>query len=246
MNLLENNAARVAELKARLSELKYDCGAGEGFDPTTVWAVRWFRYRNSLGNIGYADEVMWEKLFSDAAVPGMDGAFNYYSQDDPAWAKYPYDAYLTDEIETISTSGCGPTSMAMAVSALLGRAVLPATLADWANANGFRDPHGIDGTDERFFEHCAKAYGLRAELLTARAEDYTKAEQALKEGAVVIANVISGSPYTRGGHYNVIREIRDGLVYVEDPNMKNKDIPAHALREWIEHPFAKFLIIVHR
>ena len=65
MNILERSdaAQRIIELKARLTALGYDCGKGEGYDPTTAWAVRWFRYRNGLGHIGYVDEMMWEKLF---------------------------------------------------------------------------------------------------------------------------------------------------------------------------------------
>lgn len=248
MNLLEKSDAmeKIAALKARLNELGYDCGAGEGFDPTTAWAVRWFRYRNQLGHIGYVDEQMWEKLFSDAAVRGMDGVFQYYSQEDPLWAHYPYDAIYTEDIETMATSACGPTSMAMAVSTLIGRAVLPVTLADWANANGHRDPQGEDGTDEFFFPACAKNYGIHAEVLNAAAEDYAKCEQALQQGAVVIANVVPGSPYTKGGHYNVIREIRDGLVYVEDPNPANISIPPHPLKEWIDGQFAQLLVIVRK
>ena len=154
----------VAALKRRLNELGYDCGEGDEYDRRTAWAVRWFCRRNDLADSGEANAQVLARLDSAAAGPA-DGYWQYYSMKDPLWAQYPYDAANTPEIERMEDSACGPTSMAIAVSTLLHRAVLPPVLADWSNAHGYRDPNGIDGTDDAFFPACAETYGLTAELV---------------------------------------------------------------------------------
>ena len=109
--------ARVEALKERLNALGYDCGSGDEYDRKSAWAVRWFCRRNGLQEAYDADEAVLVKLAAEAAVPGpADGEWQYYSMKDEIWAKYPYDAENTPEIERIEDSACGPTSMAMAVS----------------------------------------------------------------------------------------------------------------------------------
>ena len=250
----------VAALKQQLNALGYDCGEGEAFDRRTAWAVCWFRYRNGLlkhkgwwptrktgldANGAIADEAVLTLLQSEDAVHGVTERFQYYSMKEPLWAQYPYDAANTPEIERMQNSACGPTSMAMAVSTALHRAVLPPVLADWSNAHGFRDPDGIHGTDDSFFPACAEIYGLTAELIPIEnAQSFARAAEAIAAGNAVICNVVPGSPYTSCGHYNLISDVVDGRVQICDPVPKNMEIPAYTVEEWLAGGWGRHYIIV--
>lgn len=238
----------VEVLKRRLDALGYDCGAGDEYDRRTAWAVRWFCKRNGMEESYEADDEVLKRLYElDAAKGPVDDAWQYYSMKDETWAKYPYDAANTPEIEVIENSACGPTSMAMAVSTLLHRAVLPPVLADWSNAHGYRDPNGIDGTSDDFFPACAEQYGLRAELKHMdTAEEFAKIEQDLADGCVVICNVVPGSPYTSCGHYNLIQRIRDGRVHISDPVPKNCLLPDYTVEEWLEKKWGRHCLVVRK
>ncbi len=236
----------VIALKVRLNELGYDCGAGDVFDRRTAWAVRWFRRQNDLAQSSDTiDDLLWARIHSEKAAPGVTTPFQYYSMKDPLWAEYPYDAANTPEIELMSNSACGPTSMAMAVSTALRRAVLPPVLADWANANGFRDPDGIHGTDDTFFPACAALYGLTArveEISGAESFDRIAAERAA--GNAVIINVVPGSPYTQCGHYNLVSAIEGGCVRICDPVPKNMELPDYPVAQWVAENWASRYIVV--
>lgn len=237
--------APVGALKARLNALGYDCGTGDRFDRRTSWAVRWFRRQNGWEDGDGVDGALWARIQSEDAVRGVTGAFQYYSMKDPLWADYPYDAANTPEIEVISNSGCGPTSMAMAVSTALNRAVLPPVLADWSNAHGFRDPDGIHGTDDSFFPVCAKLYGLTAELVPVEDEaSFARAKAEIAAGNAIISNVVPGSPFTNCGHYNMISAIEDGRVRVCDPVPKNMDLPLYTVQQWLEGRWARHYIVI--
>ena len=242
-----DSGAHVRELKDRLDQLGYDCGAGDSFDRQTAWAVRWFRRQNGMTDSPCADEALWARLASGDAAPGVGGGFPYYSMEEPLWADYPYDAANTPEIERMRDSACGPTSMAIALSALLRRAVLPPVLADWSNANGFRDPDGIHGTSDAFFPACAARYGMTAERVEIEDEaSFARAAAALDAGKAIICNVVPGSPFTPNGHYNLIRRIADGRISICDPNPKNANLPDYTVREWLEGRWGRRYMIVGR
>lgn len=246
MNLREQDLGMpVAELKERLNELGYDCGEGVLFDRRTSWAVRWFRHQNDWADGEDVDDALWARIRSSQAVRGVTGAFQYYSMRDPLWADYPYDAANTPEIEVISNSACGPTSMAMAVSTALHRAVLPPVLADWSNANGFRDPDGIHGTDDAFFPACAARYGLTAELVPVEDEaSFARAAAEIAAGNAIISNVVPGSPFTNCGHYNLISAIEGDRVHVCDPSPHNMDLPHYTVKQWLEGHWARHYIVI--
>jgi len=236
---------QVAELKEKLNALGYDCGTGDIFDSRTGWAVCWFRHENGLEDSHEADEAFFARLNAGDAAGGVSRAVQFYNMKDPIWKDYPYDAVNTPEIETIATSGCGPTCMAMAVSTALRRAVLPPTLADWANANGFRDPDGINGTDESFFPACAARYGLESEIITEMSEaSFARIADELRAGNAVITNVTPDSPYTNCGHYNIVSKLENGRISISDPNPRNWDLPAYTVDEWLKGSWCKLYMIV--
>ncbi len=238
---------QVAELKEKLNSLGYDCGSGDEFDARTGWAVCWFRHENGMEDSHEADDAFLARLASEDVVGGVSRPVQFYNMKDPIWRDYPYDAANTPEIETIATSGCGPTCMAMAVSTALRRAVLPPVLADWANASGFRDPDGINGTDESFFPACAEMFGLESEIITEMNEAaYARISDELRAGNAVITNVTPDSPYTKCGHYNIVSKIEGGRIFISDPNPKNRDLPAYAIGEWLEGNWCKLYMVVRK
>ena len=100
---------QVAELKEKLNSLGYDCGSGDEFDARTGWAVCWFRHENGMEDSHEADDAFLARLASEDVVGGVSRPVQFYNMKDPIWRDYPYDAANTPEIETIATSGCGPT-----------------------------------------------------------------------------------------------------------------------------------------
>lgn len=77
----------------------------------------------------------------------------YFSQVDSRWSNKMY-SKKNDKSQTIGTSGCGPTSMAMILSTLLGREITPVELCDFALKNGYRTLDS--GTSWMFYKAVAK------------------------------------------------------------------------------------------
>jgi Phage tail lysozyme/Peptidase_C39 like family len=136
-----------------------------------------------------------------------------YNQGDSRWANVPYGTGLT----AISDSGCGPTSVAMVGSTLLGDSgITPATIA-----TKYGDEfHHCDGTCWGLFERYGDDSGLK---YTDLGTDLNKAAEIIRSGGLVIISV--GDPnattyFTSAGHLMVLRAISpDGtLFYIADPN----------------------------
>lgn len=128
----------------------------------------------------------------------VDG-FTVYSQYDPAWAKLPYGS------STIATAGCGPSAMAMIITALTGTAVTPADTASYAASRGMYIPG--QGSSWSVAPVLAEHWGLRSEPI---GKDLVKITQALAAGGLVVTSGRGAKPFTGGGHYIVIRGITAG------------------------------------
>jgi len=113
---------------------------------------------------------------------------------------------------TIATCGCGPTSMAMVLTYLLGETIDPVETSNWSMAHNGYCPG--EGTYWSFFPAISKAYGVECEQLGASSSNiYSK----LKEGKTVIMSMGPGH-FTSGGHFIVLRGINsDGSIKVDDP-----------------------------
>lgn len=90
-------------------------------------------------------------VFTDGGIEGM-----YYNQMDERWADTMYGAS-----GTIGQAGCGPASMAIAVSTLTGEPHDPVELANWSAANGHRCEG--NGSYHSLIPAAAAAYGLSCE-----------------------------------------------------------------------------------
>ncbi|MBQ2910455.1 MAG: C39 family peptidase [Bacilli bacterium] len=118
---------------------------------------------------------------------------------------------------TIASSGCGPTAMAMVLTALTGEEVTPVEAANWSMEHGHRIKD--NGTAWAYFEDIADAYGVECEQMGVSRDNIIN---NLSEGKYVIA-VVGPGHFTKGGHYIVLTGItEDGKITVADPNSETR------------------------
>lgn len=142
-----------------------------------------------------------------------------YSQNDKRWASHDYSA--KGEKRTISSSGCGPTCMAMVVSSLAKKSITPVTMADWSVEYGYKFKN--QGTAYGYFAKQAKVYGLTVNQMNnasayknKSASVHKTAKKALQNGDWLICCMGPGN-WTSGGHYVLVYAISDTKVYINDP-----------------------------
>lgn len=132
----------------------------------------------------------------------------YYNQYDYGNASYGDD--------TISNSGCGPTSAAMILSTFLDEEVTPQMACDFSAVNGHLV---VGGTEDAFFDDIFNEYGV----------SYAKEEQteeniisSLEDGNLIIAHV-GPSEFTKSGHFIVLSGLdENGNVIVADPASRQR------------------------
>ena len=135
--------------------------------------------------------------------------FPYFLQGDDRWGGTQYSA-TGDPSQTIASSACGPTSMAMVLRSY-GANVTPVDTAQYALDNGYRTANS--GTSWGFFSSIGGKYGLSTQQLGSAQE----AVNSLQEGKPVIASM-GPSTFTKGGHYIVLSGINEeGKIIVNDP-----------------------------
>ena len=81
------------------------------------------------------ENIAWEGTTTGDGLNllGTYTGLTYYSQKDSRWSNIMFSS-VSDESQTIGSSGCGPTSAAMVVSSSKGT-ILPTTMAELAVAN---------------------------------------------------------------------------------------------------------------
>ena len=142
-----------------------------------------------------------------------------YKQNDSKWGGLSY--AVDGERSTIKSAGCGPTSLADVLAAIVSPYIDPVTLAAWARYHNYKVKNS--GTSYSFFVPCAKAYGVTVRRLNT-SNVYGVPwngvhEQALAElhkGNWLIACMGKGN-WTSSGHYIVVYGYENGYVYINDP-----------------------------
>ena len=137
-----------------------------------------------------------------------DGATEvvYFNQLDQRYANQPYGT------DNIGGYGCGPTSMAIVVSSLTNNLVDPIEMAEWAYQNGGWCKG--QGSYHSLIPNAAKAWGLTVE--GCKASEPQRILDALSSGKLVVA-IMSPGNFTTGGHFIVLRGVKDGKILVADP-----------------------------
>ena len=132
----------------------------------------------------------------------------YYSQRDPRWAGKWYG------VSNVDQSGCVPTSLAMTFTDILGRTVLPTTVADYLYNNTDSFNKGEAGTDSDGIVAATRNWGLKSQLINGAGS----IAEALMAGKHVLAAVgnsqFTSDPYT---HELVLHGYDNGRTYVRDP-----------------------------
>lgn len=161
----------------------------------------------SDGSIQYT-EYSGGTIASLGDVRFTDGATEvvYFNQLDQRYANQPYGT------DNIGGYGCGPTAMAIVVSSLTDEIVDPIAMAKWAYENGGWCKG--QGSYHSLIPNAAKAWGLNVE--GCKASEPQRILDALSSGKLVVA-LMSPGHFTTGGHFIVLRGVKDGKILVADP-----------------------------
>ena len=142
-----------------------------------------------------------------------------YKQNDSKWGGLSYS--VDGERSTVKSAGCGPTSLADVLAAIVSPYIDPVTLASWARYHNYKVKNS--GTSYSFFVPCAKAYGVTVRRLNTTnvygipwSGTHDKARAELQKGNWLIACMGKGN-WTSSGHYIVVYGYKDGYVYINDP-----------------------------
>ena len=132
----------------------------------------------------------------------------YYSQIDSRWSNKMYSS-IGNRNQTIGTSGCGPTSASMIVTACKG-SITPDKMSDIFVKYGYRSSN--NGTYWSAFRAVADEFNLEY----AETSDVEKALQLLQNNHYVVVSVGNGL-FTTGGHFIVLTSIQGNTISVYDP-----------------------------
>lgn len=143
----------------------------------------------------------------DAVDYSFKGEFVHYFQYD--YPDVPYGC------GSIASDGCGPTSLAMVLTHLLGREVSPLETAE----KGHGKYTCADGTYWSYFGDMADEYNVNCTQMSTNKENITK---NLNDGKTMIA-IMGPGHFTSGGHFIVLKGLdENGKVIVADPNSEER------------------------
>lgn len=186
-------------------------GANEAHDNDRINHARAV-HKKYAGNIGGVVVIPGSEEDGCSVItgPGQDtkyiDGFTVYSQYDPQWINEPYST------STIGDSGCGPAAMAMIITTLKGQRVTPVQAANYAALKDMYVPG--KGSKWTISPVLAQRWGLKSTQIGA---DEAKITQVLQAGGLVITSGSGPKPFTKNGHFIVIRGVTsDGKWKVGD------------------------------
>ena len=132
----------------------------------------------------------------------------YYNQTDSRWRYHQYSS-IGDSSQTIGTSGCGPTSAAMVVTAIKGT-ITPPEMGDLFVQYGYRSANS--GTYWSAFRWTADVFDIGYQ----ECSSLDTAVDLVRNNNYVIVSVGNGL-FTTGGHFIVIVGIDGDTLKIYDP-----------------------------
>ncbi len=156
-----------------------------------------------------------------------------FKQWDENWEDIPFSQ------GTLGTSGCAPTSMAMALSWAVGKYISPVEVASYATNNGLVASDGVHGAD--FVPAVAAHYGVEMR----QTSDKEEVINLLRQGIPVVAAHDRGM-FTDNGHFLVYSGIdADGRVMINDPNggVRHSDDATFSLDEIFNQESADYYVM---
>lgn len=156
------------------------------------------------GNIAYEGDkaTTWNVTLGD--YKGL----TYYSQLDSRWKNKMYSS-TGNASQTIGSSGCGPTSASMIVTACKG-AITPDVMSDLFVKYGYRSAN--NGTYWSAFRAIADEFDIGYK----ETSNIDTAISLLRNNNYVVASVGNGL-FTTGGHFIVLTGIDGDTIKVYDP-----------------------------
>ena len=141
----------------------------------------------------------------------------YYNQYDPRWAYIKYGKW------TFGSTGCAPTSMAMAFTSILGRQILPNEVGDFLYYGTNEYNKVTAGSSGMAIKYATEHYGVKMTPV------YSKDQmiQALKDGYIVFAAMGNGKFATTRYNHAILLYRYDNnrtVVMAADPlKVENND-----------------------
>lgn len=132
----------------------------------------------------------------------------YYNQTDNRWKNHVYSS-VGNSSQTIGTSGCGPTSAAMVVTAIKGT-ITPPEMGDLFVQYGYRSAN--NGTYWSAFRWVADVFDIDYQ----ECSSLDTAVNLVRNNNYVICSVGNGL-FTTGGHFIVIVGIDGDTLKIYDP-----------------------------
>lgn len=139
---------------------------------------------------------------------GNYAGLTYYNQTDSRWRYYQYSS-VGDSSQTIGTSGCGPTSAAMVVTAIKGT-ITPPEMGDLFVQYGYRSAN--NGTYWSAFRWVADVFDIGYQ----ECSSLDTAVDLVRNNNYVICSVGNGL-FTTGGHFIVLVGIEGDTLKIYDP-----------------------------
>lgn len=134
-----------------------------------------------------------------------------FLQDDSEWGSESYTA-TGSRSQTIATSGCGPTSMAMVLNYYVDDSITPIQTAIYAVENHHRTSG--NGTSWDYFGEMADEYDL--EFIQTASSVEALEWMNTQEDPLVICSMGPGL-WTRQGHFIVLWDVENGVAHINDP-----------------------------
>ena len=156
------------------------------------------------GDIAYEGD----KARSWNVTLGHYKGLTYYSQIDNRWRNKRYSS-TGNASQTIGSSGCGPTSASMIVTACKG-AITPDVMSDLFVKYGYRSAN--NGTYWSAFRAIADEFDIGYSETT----NFQRAIELLRNNNYVVASVGNGL-FTTGGHIIVLTGIDGDTIKIYDP-----------------------------
>lgn len=146
------------------------------------------------------------------------GSYVYFNQADEAWNHSGL---------SIHSAGCGPSAIAVCITNLTSKWVIPVDVASWGSQNGY---YSSAGSVHEGIPAMVEHFGLQCE---GAGTDYEKIKAALKNGNFVIGLMGPGY-FTNGGHFITLVEIdQDDQVTVADVGSRRRSQFKYALKDVI-------------
>lgn len=169
-------------------------------------------------------------------------SYKDFKQTDAKWKGNYYSGY------TISSQGCGPTSIADVVYDL-DPTITPAKTAKWMEDNGC-SCHG-SGTYYSGMVKALKHYGYEAEQLNyttlygkSNSSIVTDFIKKIKSGKYVGIACMGKSIWTTSGHYVFVKVIKNNRIYINDPYNTRADCMITTRGAW--EPYIKYLFLIKK